>query len=104
MSDETSICKHCGRGITANDAVSPIGGKVWPYKHIGGNATCQRPPTLAEPDGGLAAHDREVTAKAFMDAADEYPGTVSVVQFRYWLRARAAALGIPEGTEKEGKN
>lgn len=51
----------------------------------------------------LEAHDREVTAEVLREAADEYPGTVSVVQFRYWLRARAAALGAPVSPESEGK-
>ena len=66
---------------------------------------------LAEFDRWLAAHDREVAAKALTDAAtllEPFSGIglangANRTDVANWLRARAAALGVPVSPESEGK-
>lgn len=76
---------------------------------LGWVAKCSIAPTeesVARFDRMIAAHDRQVAAKALTDAADELtPGDDKVDDWGIeagMLRARAAALGVPVGTEKEG--
>lgn len=55
----------------------------------------------AEFNRALAAHDREVAAKALTDAAHALPDNIyDLRQVADWLRARAAALSTPEQEEE----
>jgi hypothetical protein len=57
------VCKHCGKRIVVNDAVSPTGGHVHPWKHLDGPVVCQQTsfaePEFAESFEALVARERQ---------------------------------------------